>query len=71
VLQLPDWLREVVVEDGERLPQVVLPQRVKIRIDINIGALQASAFPRVVAKLESLRVDCLWLSEQLSTLRAD
>jgi hypothetical protein len=56
------------VEDGERLPQVVLPQRVKIRIGINLGALRALAFPRVVAKLESLRADSLWLSEQLSTL---
>jgi len=43
----------------------------KIRIDIDFGALRASAFPRVVAKLESFRVDSLWLSEQLSTLHAD
>jgi probable F420-dependent oxidoreductase len=40
---------------------------VKVRIGVNLGALRASAFARAVAKLELLRVDSLWLSEQLST----
>ncbi len=39
----------------------------KIRIGINLGALPAACFPRVIAKLEALSVDSLWLSEQLST----
>jgi probable F420-dependent oxidoreductase len=39
----------------------------KIRIGVNLGALPATAFSRVIAKLETLHVDSLWLSEQLST----
>lgn len=42
MLQVLDWLPEVVVEDGERLPQSILSQRVKIRIGINFGALPAA-----------------------------
>ena len=32
VLQVLDWLPEVVVEDGERLPQSILSQRVKMAL---------------------------------------
>lgn len=39
----------------------------KLRIGINLGALPATEFPGVVARLEALRIDSLWLSEQLST----